>query len=535
MTNRNAGYRQKSAVETAISAASVRARYSTGAMRSGFPKNGFAPTDDTFHVNTRNEDFEQGNRANPGDKGFLYADTPQATVFVGKKQWISDTWTYVAEFERGIDPAPGTQIPAQIDRRTVISSDGESRSKDNEKIAKRLEEGRLYETQKRDIYERILTRKLQWLSDYEAIYKLANKLNVAQELGRITPELKEDLLNRLAEEEPSALLASDLDLLADLEALPTGLGNSNTTRYYTAPVVDEEADGPANRYARKLFQLRSVEKFAGPDSAEALDALIETQEQSVSELREQRDSLTGEIEELTELIGKAREQLRNQDAGIPITLQSGQKILIKSDEDDEDEDVDEDADGDTDGDADGIVVVTPYDPSDPLPPPPPPLPPPEEEPRPNQWNPIWTLPATLGRRLSRPQWNELLNTRASGYKQDNPRPRQDLRGNEYDETEQMITDYIRNYFSYREAQTLARAIGQRIDSDRVQALRGISVPIVYREALTGALRHTFMSLQVSGPRLRLEELVEKANAKMAQIKELETSSYERYLEGFKKK
>lgn len=43
-----------------------------------------------------------GERTFPAQQGFLYADTPEATVFIRKKEWIEDSWTYPLSFA-GLD------------------------------------------------------------------------------------------------------------------------------------------------------------------------------------------------------------------------------------------------------------------------------------------------------------------------------------------------------------------------------------------------------------------------------------------------
>src|SRR5271167_4779513 len=84
-----------------------------------------SPQGNPYTVETRSPDDLNGGRAVPGDQGFLYADTPEATVYIGKKQWIQDEWTYVVN---------------------------DSYTQEHQ--------GRLYETWKRDLFERIITRKI---------------------------------------------------------------------------------------------------------------------------------------------------------------------------------------------------------------------------------------------------------------------------------------------------------------------------------------------------------------------------------------
>lgn len=263
MANRGPGHRRTSRVESSISADAVRSRVPDSEYVPGFPKTGSFPVNDNFHTETRPEGATSGVRSNPGDKGFLYSDTPVATVFLGKKQWIGDDWTYSVDFQ----------------------------SAENS--------GRLYETQKRDILERILTRKLRWLSDHEAFSKVRSKLNSASQFGRLSEEIKNRLETRLESNDPSALTAEDFDVLLDLEAVPSGFGLANTTRYYTTPVRGTTKDTKIAEYNRKLQQLRSLEQFAGPNEEEILDEVIRQQEEQIATFQRTIDTLTQRINELT--------------------------------------------------------------------------------------------------------------------------------------------------------------------------------------------------------------------------------------------
>lgn len=263
MVDRKPNHKQTSRVESSVTADSVRARFQKSDILPGFPSIGSFPVEDRFRIETRPDGAESGVRAVPGDKGFLYADTPSATVFLGKKQWISDTWTYLIDEE------------------------------DSEEL-----NGRFYETLKRDILERVITRKIQWLSDHESFTKLKSRLNIATQFGKISEDLKQQLQARLDSNDPSSLTQNDLDILLDLEIVPSGLGIASTTRYYTTPLTVGDSDSSISQYTRKLQQLRQLERFAGPDQEDVLNTVVENQVEFVRSLQATINSLTSQINKL---------------------------------------------------------------------------------------------------------------------------------------------------------------------------------------------------------------------------------------------
>lgn len=267
MVQRGPGHKRTSRVESSITADGVRADADPNAFSTpGFGSLGSFPVNDNYHLETRPEGAKSGVRSVPGDEGFLYSDSPVATVFLGKKQWIGEDWTYVVDFDS-----------AEFS-------------------------GRLYETQKRDIVERILTRKLRWLSDHESFTKVRSKLNAATQFGRLSSEISARLnarLNTAESGDPSALTEEDLDLLLDLEAVPSGFGNTNTTHYYTAPVAAIQNGDVVAEYNRKLQELRAVEQFAGPDEEASLNEIIEAQEEQIESFERAITVLTTRIDELS--------------------------------------------------------------------------------------------------------------------------------------------------------------------------------------------------------------------------------------------
>lgn len=109
-----------------------------------------------------------GGRTSPGDGGFAYADSPQATVFVQKKEWIEGEWNYVS-----------------------YSTD--ERLGKNQEILTRIALGNL------------ITRKLNLLNDHELFTKFnqlnsdlaefqSNNLSLASSQQNLSPKLLADLL-----------------------------------------------------------------------------------------------------------------------------------------------------------------------------------------------------------------------------------------------------------------------------------------------------------------------------------------------------
>lgn len=273
--------RRKSYVESSQTADAVRARFNKADYVRGFPTTGsFPPSQEErlSQLETRPNFAESGVQSVPGDKGFLYADTPQATVFLGKKQWFIGDWTYNVETD--------VAIPDQ---------------KEGEKSPEL--KGREYETIKRDLFERVILRKLQWLSNHEAFTKLTNKLDVAAQFGRISQEEVAKLRASISsiENGENTLTETDLAQIMDLDAVPVGLGNANTTRYYVTPINSRSSNSAIATYNRKLQELRVLERFATPDDEDSLDEIIENQQDLV-------DALTATVAELQKQIKSISER-----------------------------------------------------------------------------------------------------------------------------------------------------------------------------------------------------------------------------------
>lgn len=165
-----------------------------------------------------------GERQVPGQDGWRLADTPQAWVYVQKKQWIDETWTYVVadtalsekareledkiaekgrlqteldELVRGETKAiasyQGTGSPAQMAQEAQVQSEYTRKQLENEikqantKIAKLETEvnslksggsgdrtaGKLQQIDIRSALGRIIARKIDWMSDHEKFTKVS--------------------------------------------------------------------------------------------------------------------------------------------------------------------------------------------------------------------------------------------------------------------------------------------------------------------------------------------------------------------------
>ena len=297
MVDRTPSQIRSSIVDANITSDSVAANPSSTSP-PGIADTGWAPQPSTSHYETRPSDALKGVRGTPNDQGALYSDTPSATVFVCKKQWMSDTWTFV------------------VNDKTTASQVSE-------------ENGRRWETQKRDIYERILTRKLQMLSDYESMTKIRNQLSLAVELNRIPEDVKKSLSDKVNAQDPNALTDQDLELLYDLEAVPTGFGNNNTTRYYTTP--SSVAPGKAKEYSIHLGYLRQLDSLAGPDDMADLSSMIQDQEEKIKEIDRKILDLNNQLQKIAGSIGSVKSQLNS---GIVFvndsTLQTKVKVNLET-------------------------------------------------------------------------------------------------------------------------------------------------------------------------------------------------------------
>jgi len=131
-----------------------------------------------------------GARTIPGEGGFNYADTPQATIFIAKKQWVEQEWTYVSN---------------TLDER----------------------KGKIQETLTRMILGNLITRKLDLLNNHELFTKFS-------ELNAASSSIEQSALNKLSN--------AHSNIMADVLTL----AGSPVTKYYTetlkitSPATPEE-------------------------------------------------------------------------------------------------------------------------------------------------------------------------------------------------------------------------------------------------------------------------------------------------------
>lgn len=134
-----------------------------------------------------------GARTTPGDLGFAYADTPQATVFIQKKQWVEQEWVYVTD--------------DTVERK-----------------------GKIQEEFLKIAYANLISRKLDLLNEHELMTKFSDS---SQKIPGILQSSAGGVQTSLAYAEklnPNQLM----DLLASA-------GNP-VTKYYTEQVVLKDPD-----------------------------------------------------------------------------------------------------------------------------------------------------------------------------------------------------------------------------------------------------------------------------------------------------
>lgn len=134
-----------------------------------------------------------GARTTPGDQDFAYADTPQATVFVQKKQWVEQEWVYVTD--------------DTIERK-----------------------GKIQEELLKIAYANLISRKLDLLNEHELMTKFSDS----------SPKIPEILQSAAGGVQTRLNYAEKLnpDQLANLL---TSAGNP-VTKYYTEQIILKDPD-----------------------------------------------------------------------------------------------------------------------------------------------------------------------------------------------------------------------------------------------------------------------------------------------------
>lgn len=127
----------------------------------------------TLTIGTEDELLEQvrpkdGERTFPGQslrrleelnlsqQGFLWADTPESSVFIRKKQWNDEGWNYIIEVDPN-EPNPAKKPKEQEIKEGILAG---------EKLNRKI----------RDVLGKIITSKLEWLNDHEQFTKAAAAL-----------------------------------------------------------------------------------------------------------------------------------------------------------------------------------------------------------------------------------------------------------------------------------------------------------------------------------------------------------------------
>jgi hypothetical protein len=224
-----------------------------------------------------------GERQFPGQGGFRLADTPQAWIFIQKKEWLDDTWTYVVETPivtvdgQAVDIGQLTdQIEAkeaalnrsrQVNKRSeapTAAEDISSRSASEEAaLQKEIKEkkeilakarveaaktggqsqfdGKVTQINIRTALGNIITRKLDWMNDHEKFAKISPITQTQFEGIRIQKarEKLPDNLRRVKEERNR--IDNNIKLIQDQNA---ELARSIATLEILRNKTNEQLAGP---------------------------------------------------------------------------------------------------------------------------------------------------------------------------------------------------------------------------------------------------------------------------------------------------
>ena len=156
-----------------------------------------------------------GGRTTPGDAGFAYAHTPEATVYIQKKQWVEQEWLYI----------------------TV--NDKERKGKNQELFAQLA-------------LSNLITRKLDLLNNHELFTKFS-------ELNAISAGIQQRQAGSLSFDINNKNLQFDPTAVADILTLA---GNP-TTKYYTETVtITNPSSTPTASTSKKSNVLKFTVKVA---------------------------------------------------------------------------------------------------------------------------------------------------------------------------------------------------------------------------------------------------------------------------------
>jgi hypothetical protein len=152
-----------------------------------------------------------GARTTPGDAGFAYTDTPQATVFIQKKQWSEQEWTYIT-------------------------------GNDDERL------GKVEETKMRIALGELIARKLDLLNDHELLTKFS-------EINANLSKIQQNVSNSL---NPANVVSNSADpIMADVLTL----AGTPVTKYYTETLTLTSPDEPKKKIQNKEITVKLAEEF----------------------------------------------------------------------------------------------------------------------------------------------------------------------------------------------------------------------------------------------------------------------------------
>lgn len=228
-----------------------------------------------------------GERQVPGQDGFRIADTPQAWVFICKKQWVDETWTYVVddgpiedilldlEFaiqertrlrQQQADQSEIISIETEIDR---LNAEVEVERAKIEQVSGQLpSDGKLFQIDIRSALGNIITRKLDWMNEHEKFTKVPTATQntfEALELERA----RQRVTNLLTDVAP---MISEIDI--SIQTIEDSTAAATETLKNEQSKSSEEQD---------------------QDLIGGTTTLIALNEERLTELREQRSDLTAQL------------------------------------------------------------------------------------------------------------------------------------------------------------------------------------------------------------------------------------------------
>lgn len=265
-----------------------------------------------------------GTRQVPGQDGFRLADTPQAWIYIQKKEWLDETWTYVATDSEVLIPGSGKTVSvstlfddletarnqlAAINSRlgfetiearrealiakrreteeTIRNLEGEVQAV-REELAKKggqtQYDGKVIEIDVRTKLGYIITRKLDWMNDHEKFAK------------RVAPPEYQVEIQQLAKEKRQLT-----DTLATVEGEITMLSNNIAVLRSRNELLTQQVEHDTN-----LLQ-RSRDLQGTEENVEEVDELQE----NIQLLERNIQRLTNQIQRNNDAIGSLQSRLNS--------------------------------------------------------------------------------------------------------------------------------------------------------------------------------------------------------------------------------